>query len=130
MIVGAEHVGAIWRERVALGHELDGGGRVGGEAHDVFRLVGAEVREQARSREVEGGGALPRRPAVGVGISQHGVGEQLVMRSQLARGGESTAGVVEIREAVLIEAGELAIAEFSEERVGSVQGERRVATGG
>ena len=107
---------ALLRERIRLGHELDRGAGVGGEADVVRRFVDVEKAQQPSPRVVDDLGARARRRGVGVRIAEDAVAQKLVMRAKLRVAVQRAAGVVEIRVMLRVEPAELAVAQLVEKR--------------
>ncbi len=122
VVVGGQDQPGARAERIALGDQLDGGGRVGSEADVVRRGIDVEEAEDQSARVLDHRAAGPRRRRLGVRIAEHAVGEERVVGAQLRHPGQRARCVVEVGQAQLIQPGELARPQRSEVAIERVRG--------
>src|SRR4029077_9453912 len=108
---GREYEGSAAVERIRLGHQLDRGAGVGGEADGVV-VAGVEGREPQAARGMDRARAGLRAGMLRMRIAEDRLREQAAVRGDLRVGVEAAARVVEVGERAGVEPRELAEAEI------------------
>ncbi len=123
MVVGRQNESAAQRKSVALGDELDGCCRVGGEADIVDVRIGIEEGERRGTGGRLCGSASAGRQMLRVGIAENPVRQPVTMRSCLRGAVQRARRVIEIGDAGGIETREFAGAKSGKvECIGRIDG--------